>query len=215
MMGDRNFQNTVRSALDSIGRELVEEIDPKNTGTIHIQEAVQCLRRSYYDRTDPEEIRREGFGDLLTGLLRKLQYGSKPGEFAIDGITLKGRADIMVDDSVLLFRSAAGPIENPRANDILYLNACMWVYDRPEGVIVYVTADRKEVAFSLTRSKKMFQEVVRRVRVLHDLLEEQKTPIVEPSSECSGCQYYERCFITRRNSKQKSLAEMLGMGKGD
>lgn len=215
MMGDRNFQDTIQGALDSIGRELHEEIDPNDIDTIHVQEVVQCLRRSYYDRTNPDEPVRKGFSDLLTGLLRMLQKESSPKELDMDGISLRGRADIMFDSSVMLFRSSDEEMDNPRADDVLYLNACMWIYDKSDGVIIYVTSDRKEVAFSVTRNKGMFQEVIRRARVLHDLLDEKKIPIVEPSGECSRCQYYERCFIKKRNSGQKSLAEMLGMAKDD
>ena len=213
MMGDRDYRNTIQTALGSIGKELEIQIDPKNIQTIHLQEVVQCLRRSYYDRVEPNEIERRGFNELLSGLLRKLQYGSEPKEFAIDDIKLKGQVDMLVDDSILLFRSATDELENPQANDVLYLNACMWIYDKTDGVIVYITGDRKETTFALTRNKKMFEEVIRRVRVLHDLLKEQKTPILEPSSDCSNCQYYERCFMKRKNAKQMSLGDILGIDK--
>jgi len=215
MMGDRDYRSTIQTALGSIGKELEIEIDSKNIQTIHLQEAVQCLRRSYYDRVEPNEIERRGFNELLSGLLRKLQYGSEPKEFAIDDIKLKGQVDMLVDDSILLFRSATDELESPQANDVLYLNACMWIYDKTDGVIVYITGDRKETTFALTRNKKMFEEVIRRVRVLHDLLKEQKTPILEPSSDCSNCQYYERCFMKRKNTKQMSLGDILGMGKNN
>ncbi len=215
MMGDRDFQSIIQNAIGSIGKELEIEINSKDIQTIHLKEVVQCLRRSYYDRKDPNEIERRGFNELLSGLLRKLQYGSEPKEFAIDDINLKGQVDMIVDDSILLFRSAIGELENPQANDVLYLNACMWIYDKVDGVIVYITGDRKESTFSLSRNKKMFEEVIRRVRVLNDLLKEQKTPILEPSSECSNCQYYERCFTKKKNAKQLSLGDMLGIGSKD
>ncbi|MDH3695710.1 MAG: hypothetical protein OEQ94_08755 [Nitrosopumilus sp.] len=215
MMGDRDFRNIIKNAIGSIGKELEIEIDSKNIQTIHLNEVVQCLRRSYYDRIEPKEIERSGFNDLLSGLLRKLQYGSESKEFAIDDIKLKGQVDMMIDDSILLFRSALDELENPQASDVLYLNACMWIYDKDDGIIIYITGDKKETTFSLTRNKKMFEEVIRRVRVLNDLLKEQKTPILEPSTECSNCQYYERCFTKRRNAKQVTLAEMLGMSKKD
>jgi CRISPR-associated exonuclease Cas4 len=176
---------------------------------------VQCLRRSYYDRIDPVEIERRGFNELLTGLLRKLEYGSEPKNFEIDDIKLKGQVDMLVDDSIILFRSTSLELENPQANDVLYLNACLWIYEKDDGIIVYITADKKETTFSLTRNKKMFEEVIRRVRVLNDLLKEEKTPILEPSTECLECQYYERCFLKKRHPKQISLAEMMGMGKKD
>lgn len=215
MMGDRDFQSIIQNAIGSIGKELEIEINSKDIQTIHLKEVVQCLRRSYYDRIDPNEIERRGFNELLSGLLRKLQYGSEPKEFALDDIKLKGQVDMMVDDSILLFRSTSEELENPHASDILYLNACMWIYDKNNGIIIYITGDKKETTFSLTRNKKMFEEIIRRVRVLNDLLKEQKVPILEPSTECSECQYFERCFMKRKNAKELSLAEMLGMGKKD
>lgn len=213
MMGDRDFRSIVKNAVDSIGRELEIEIDVKDIKTIHLKEVVQCLRRSYYDRVDPKEVERRGFNDLLSGMLRKLQYGSNPKEFAIDDIKLRGQADMMVDDSIILFRPTNTSLETPLANDLLYLNACMWIYDKTDGIIIYITGNKEEIMFSLTRDKKMFEEVIRRVRVLSDLLKEQKTPILEPSNDCTDCQYYQRCFITKKNTKQVSLSEMLGLSK--
>lgn len=212
MMGDRDFRHIVENALDSIGKEIEIDIDSADIQTIHLHEVVQCLRRSYYDRIDPQEIQRRGFNELLSGLLRKLQYGSDPKEFAVDDIKLKGQVDMLVDDSIFLFRGTANELENPQANDVLYLNACMWIYDKPDGIIVYISGDRKETTFSISRNKKMFEEVIRRVRVLNDLLKEQKTPILEPSTECNDCQYFERCFMKRKNTKQLALSEMLGLG---
>jgi CRISPR-associated exonuclease Cas4 len=213
MMGDRDFRSVVKNAVDSIGRELEIQIDVKNIKTIHLKEVVQCLRRSYYDRVDPKEIERRGFNDLLSGLLRKLQYGSNPKEFAVDDIKLRGHADMIADDSIILFRPANTILETPLANDLLYLNSCMWIYDKIDGVIIYITGNKEETIFSLTRDKKMFEEVIRRVRVLSDLLKEQKTPILEPSNDCTDCQYYQRCFITKKNAKHVSLSEMLGLSK--
>lgn len=212
-MGDRDYRSIIRNAIDSIGKELEFNIDSKDFKTIHLLEVTQCLRRSFYNRTDPKEIERRGFNDLLSGLLRKLEYGSQPKEFAIDEIKLKGQADMIVDDTIILFRSTLNIPESPQANDLLYLNACLWIYDKRDGMIIYITSDKEEFTFSLTRDKKMFEETIRRVRVLSDLLNENKTPILEPSMNCIDCQYYQRCFIVKKNSKQLSLAEMLGLSK--
>lgn len=212
-MGDRDLRTIIKNAVDSIGRELEIEIDAKNIKTIHLKEVVQCLRRSYYDRVDSKEVERRGFNDLLSGLLQKLQYGSDPKEFAVDDIKLRGHADMIADNSIILFRPTNTVMETPLANDLLYLNACMWIYDKKDGVIIYITGNKEETMFSLTRDKKMFEEVIRRVRVLSDLLKEQKTPILEPSYDCTDCQYYQRCFIIKKNTKQVSLSEMLGLSK--
>ena len=213
MMGDRDFRSIVENAINSIGKELEIKIDSADIQTIHLHEVVQCLRRSYYDRIDPQGIQRKGFNELLSGLLRKLRYGSDLKDFDIEDIKLKGQIDMLIDDFIFLFRGGTTDLENPLANDVLYLNACMWIYDKSDGIIIYITEDRKEISFSISRNKKMFEEIIRRVRVLNDLLKEQKTPILEPSSECSNCQYYERCFMKKKNAKQSDLAEMLGFGK--
>ncbi len=221
-MGDRDYRSIVQNAIDSIRRELDTAIDTKNNNKIHLKEIVGCMRRSYYDRTDQRDVETRGFNDLLSGLLRKMQYGCEPKTFEIaDDVTLEGRADMIADDVVVLFRpfpvtfntqsELEDEIESPHAADVLYLNACMWMYDKESGIIVYMSGDRKETMFSLARNKKMFGETIRRTRVLSNLLKEDKTPILEPSSECADCQYYERCYTTRRNTKQLSLNEMFGL----
>jgi len=213
MMGDRNYRVVIKNAIDSIAKDLEIQIDPKDINTIHLREVVRCLRRSYFDRTDSKEEVRTGFNDLLGGLLQKMHYGSEPSDFEIDEIKLRGQADMIVDDAIILFRSASEVPENPHASDALFLNACMWIFNKVDGVIVYFTGDRKEVSFSLTKNKKMFEETVRRVRVLNDLLKEKKVPILEPSQECSSCQYYERCFLDLKLARQVSLGGLLGLDK--
>ena len=214
MMGDRDYRSLIKNAIDSLGRELDVQIDATDHSTIHLEEAVGCLRRSYYDRRDPLDQERQGFSELLSGLLRKLGHGAEQASYDIGGLTLKGNADMLADDAVILFRPAARPMENPKAGDLLYLNACLWMYNKVDGVIVYITGDRRESSFSLTRNKRMFEETVRRVRVLSDLLGGDKAPILEPSADCEECQYYQRCYTKRKESKQVTLASMLGLEKG-
>ncbi len=212
-MGDRDYRSLIKNSIDSIGRELDVKVDAKDIKTIHLHEVTRCLRRAYFDRTDPMDARREGFNDLLSGLLHKLGHGAKPGTFDVDGIKLTGQADMIVDDAVILYRSASEPPANPKAGDLLFLNACLWIFDKMDGVVIYITGDKKESSFSLSKNKKMFEEVIRRIRVLTNLLEEQKVPILEPSEDCSGCQYYQRCFVRERIGKSISITQLVGIGK--
>ncbi len=213
MMGDRDYRQLIKNAIDTIGRDIEPKIDPKDNKTIYIHEVVRCLRRSYYDRTEPIEVTRTSFNNLMAGLLQKMEYGGKEGEYSIEDITLKGKADMIVDDAIIIFRSTLQALESPFAADLLYLNACMWIFKKIEGIVVYLTPDGKETSFSLTKQNKMFEELVRRVRVLKDLLEEKKVPILEPSIECSSCPYYERCFIKLKMGKQINIEDLIGFGK--
>jgi len=213
VLGDRDYRQLIKNAIDSIGREIQPKIDPNDIKTIHLHEVVQCLRRSYFDRVEPKDVDRRGFNDLVSGLLQSMKYGSKSGEFKIEDIGLNGQADMIVDDAVIIFRSANRLPENPIARDLLYLNACLWIFDKMDGILIYITGDRQETSFTLSRSKKMFEEVARRIRIFNDLLKEKKVPILEPSDECSNCQYYEKCYLPQKTSESISLKQLVGFNK--
>lgn len=212
MMGDRDYRKTITSAIDAITREVEPQaIDPNDSKTIYLHEVVRCMRRSYFDRFDKSEQENKTFGNLFGGLIRKLPYGSKVGQFAIDEISLKGQPDMIVDDVVIIFKTVPASPETPFASDVLHLNSCLWIFNKTEGVIIYITDDGKESSFALIREKKMFEEVIRRVRVFSNLIGDKKTPILEPSTECTACQYYERCFMKKHEGKQFSIAELFGV----
>jgi len=213
VLGDRDYRQLIKNAIDSIGREIQPKIDSNDIQTIHLHEVVRCLRRSYFDRVEPKEDERSGFNDLVGGLLRNMKYGSKSGEFKMEDIGLNGQADMIVDDVVIIFRSANVLPENPIARDLLYLNACLWIFDKTEGLLIYITGDRQETSFTLSRNKKMFEEVARRVRIFNDLLKEKKVPILEPSDECSNCQYYEKCYLRQKIAQSISLKGLVGFNK--
>ena len=221
--GDRDYKQIVRDAFDSIDEVVSLKIDTKDINTIYLYEATKCLRRSFYDRTDPLETEQTQFNKVLGGLFRKMKSNATVGKYDLDGgLTLKGQADMIKDDVVLLFRSIDKFPENPMPVDMLYLNACMWLFDKIEGVIVYITPDGKEDSFVANRNQKMFEEVVRRTKIFHDLLEKNnadpkaKPPIVEPSPDCLDCQYYERCYIKKKTGRTITISSLFGkFGKED
>ena len=215
--GDRDYKQIVRDAIDSIGEDIEFKIDAKDISTIYLQETVKCLRRSFYDRTDPLETEQTQFNKVLGGLFRKMKSQSSIGNYDMDGgLALKGQVDMIKDDVVLIFRSIDKFPENPMPVDILYVNACMWMFEKIEGVIVYITPDGKEDSFVTNRNQRMFEEVVRRTKVFHDLLNEKKVPIIEPSTDCQDCQYYERCYIRKKEGKTITISSLFGrFGKED
>ena len=210
MMGDRNFREIINGAIDNVGKTLDYTIPDDDDSKVHVTEVIRCLRRSFYDRKEPIEENKLRFSNFLRGTIRKLEFGSKVGEYDMNGVKLTGQADIIADDVVIVFRSVEALPETMFSNDILYLNTCMFIFDKQDGVISYVDGGGTEKSFSLTRANKMFEEIARRVRVLTDLLKENKVPILEPSPECSACQYYERCYIKKRESKPLSFDSLFG-----
>ena len=209
-MGERDFRQVIDNALKGVGRQLDLQVDLSDNKIFHIQEVMGCLRRSYYDRTDPIEKKQKNFHNYLSGLFRKSEFGSKTGEFDLDDLKLKAQGDLIIDDVVLIFRSVEEFPEIPFPSDMLYLNACLYIFDKFDGIIVYIAPDGTETSFGATKQKKMFEESIRRVRVLADLLAQKRTPILEPSTECTNCQYYQRCYIKTKIGKLP-----INMGKMD
>ncbi len=216
MMGDRDYRSVIKNSVESVGRELEYRFEKDNISKIHASEVTGCLRRAFYDRTDEIEKDRTSFSDLIGGMFRQLDYGAKPQEFSLEDISLQAQADLIVDDLVMVFRSTGDFPESPNAKDLLYINACMYAYDKVDGVIIYINGKGDEISFSVTKHKKMFEETVRRVRVLNDLLKRKnddpnaKPPILETSLECTGCQYFERCYT---NKKAGKTINFFGAGK--
>ena len=209
--GDRDYKQVVRDAIASMGEDIEIKIEPKDINTIHLHEATKCLRLSYYDRTDPLDTEQTQFNKVLGGLFRKMKSHSSIGKYEMDGgLVLKGQADMIQEDVILLFRSIDKFLENPLPMDMLYVNACMWMFNQIEGVIVYIPPDGKEYSFVTTRNQKMFEEVIKRTRVFQDFLKENRLPIIEPSRDWLTCPYYARCYIRKKEGKQISIASLFG-----
>ena len=217
VVGDRDYKQIVRDAIDSIGEDAQLKFDTKDPNIIYLHEATKCLRRSFYDRTEPLETEQTQFNKVLGGLFRKMKSKATIGTYEMDsGLALKGQVDMIEDDVVMIFRAVNRYPENPLPADILFVNACMWMFDKIEGVVVYITPDGKEESFVTNKNQKMFEEVIRRTKVFHDLIERRNTdpkakpPIIEPSMDCLDCQYYERCYIRKKEGKQISIASLFG-----
>ena len=223
VVGDRDYKQIVREAIDSIGEDAQLKFDTKDPNIIYLHEATKCLRRSFYDRTEPLETEQTQFNKVLGGLFRKMKSKATIGKYEMDsGLALKGQVDMIEDDVVMIFRAVNRYPENPLPADILFVNACMWMFDKIEGVVVYITPDGKEESFVTNRNQKMFEEVIRRTKVFHDLIDRRNTdpkakpPIIEPSLDCLDCQYYERCYIRKKEGKQITLSSLFGkFGKED
>ena len=105
-VGDRDYKQIVRDAIDSIGEDIEFKIDEKDNSTIYLQETTKCLRRSFYDRTDPLETEQTQFNKVLGGLFRKMKSQATMGNYDMDGgLALKGQVDMIKDDVILIFRS--------------------------------------------------------------------------------------------------------------
>lgn len=209
MLGGRNFHKIIEDELIKISEKLTLDYDSNG---IHVSEITRCTRLSYFERMDPfvdeysnalSNISKGSLTNLLNGITR---------EYKVDDLTIYATVDLMIDNEMIInFVPVSKLPEYPHPNDLLYTNASMFIFDIQGGFIVYFTPEGKFVEFSVSESKRMFEQVVRRARILYLLLKEKKTPVVEPSELCFSCKYFQRCFGQQKESEH--LLDILGIGK--
>ena len=200
MLGSRNLHEMIENAIDDIYKNLSVKIDKTNSDRIHAIEASGCTRFAYYERKDslPSDNAAAKISSLLGNSMRH-SLSNIRGEYKIDTLALEVNADmIMADEFILRFEIVPALPEVPHPQHMLYLNACLFAFNKDEGFLIYMTEDGKMVEFSVTKNNKMFEEIVRRARVLSTLLKENRVPIVEPSNICITCKYYERCYARKK-----------------
>jgi CRISPR-associated exonuclease Cas4 len=200
MLGSRNLHEMIENAIDDIYKNLSVKIDKTNSDRIHAIEASGCTRFAYYERKDslPSDNAAVKISNLLGNSMRH-SLSNIRGEYKIDTLALEVNADmIMADEFILRFEIVPALPEVPHPQHMLYLNACLFAFNKDEGFLIYMTEDGKMVEFSVTKNNKMFEEIVRRARVLSTLLKENRVPIVEPSNICITCKYYERCYARKK-----------------
>ena len=209
MLGGRNFHKLIEDELVKISKNLGLNYDLNG---IHVSEITHCSRLSYFERMDPliDEFS-NALSNIFKSSLQKLLNGNTR-EYKIDDLAIYATVDLIKDNELIInFVPVSQIPDNPHPKDLLYTNACMYVFDKESGFIVYFTPEGKYVEFNISKSKRMFEQVVRRARILSLLLKEKKTPVVEPSELCFSCKYYQRCYGQQKESEH--LLDVFGIGK--
>jgi CRISPR-associated exonuclease Cas4 len=187
--------------------EVFADLNPNSGGDeskISIEESSGCLRNAYLDRKDPAERTHK---QMISALIerRALSVLEKPveGEVQVAGnIKLVGRADRVEDDVVMMFRRVGVLPEIPSAEHFIQLNAYLYMFNKPEGVIIYFDNEGNEAEIIVPKSERLFKETSRRARILNTLLKNNIIPAIEPSSRCSDCAHNEKCYYSSED-KQK------------
>ena len=214
MLGGRDVRKILLAHMNERHKKLRRIINDPTT--IYASEAAQCTRLSYYERVDPiNSNSSELYQSFLTHGLRN-SFESAESEYRTDNLTLVLAADIVLEKELIVRMHVTDSLPDiPRPQDLLYLNACLYAFDKPEGILVYVRGDGKSSEFIVAKSTKMFEEVIRRARVLSTLLKDKRVPIVEPSESCMTCKYYGRCYMVERKESSFSIEGLFGKSKDE
>jgi CRISPR-associated exonuclease Cas4 len=214
MLGDRDVRKEIQKALDKIYEDTHQKINREDPDRINAIEASRCTRLSYYERKDSlpsDNTTRMSF--LLTEGLRR-SLNNVRGEYKANNLILEVAADMIINNELIVrFEVVVNLPDIPHPRDLLYLNACLFAFNKSEGILIYINVEGKSLEFSVTKNNKMFEEILRRARVLSTLLKESKVPIVEPCDFCLNCKYYERCYSRETKNSSFSLESLLGLEK--
>jgi CRISPR-associated exonuclease Cas4 len=205
MLGGKNLHEMIEDAIDDIYENLSIKIDKTNSDKIHAIEASSCTRLAYYERKDslPSDNAAK-VSSLLVNSVRHSLSNTR-GEYKIDTLALEVNVDmIMANEFIVRFEIVPTLPEVPYPQHMLYLNACLFAFNKDEGFLIYMTEEGKMVEFSVTKNNRMFEEIIRRARVLSTLLKENRVPIVEPSNICISCKYFERCYARKKVKDESS-----------
>jgi CRISPR-associated exonuclease Cas4 len=214
MMGSKDLRKII---TDSVNEKYIQSreitLDPNR---IHADEASRCTRLSYYERVEPINPNTTMlFQHLLSHGLRHL-FENVESEYKIDNLTLVVSADMILEEELVVRVQVSDSLPRaPKPQDLLYLNACLYAFNKAEGILIYIQADGKTSEFVVAKSNKMFEELIRKARVLTTLLKENRVPIVEPSESCITCKYYERCYIMERRESSFSIESLFGKSKNE
>jgi CRISPR-associated exonuclease Cas4 len=214
MLGNRDVRRVIEKALDKIYEDTNQKIGKDDPDRINAIEASRCTRLSYYERKDslPSDNTTRMSLLLMEGLRRSLN--NVRGEYKANNLILEVVADMIINNEFIVrFEVVVNLPETPHPRDLLYLNACLFAFNKSEGILIYISGEGKTLEFSVTKNNRMFEEILRRARVLSTLLKESKVPIVETSDFCLNCKYYERCYSREMKNSSFSLENLLGLEK--
>ena len=214
MLGDRDIKRMIEKTFEEVYRDIYPNVNKNDPSIIHAFEASRCTRLSYYERKDPlPSDNATKISILLENGIRR-SFNNVNGEYKVDNLTLGVTADVISNDEFILRFEVVGSLpEIPHPRDLLYLNACLFAFNKTEGILIYITGKGETVQFSITKNNRMFEEIIRRARILSMLLRENKVPIVEPCDLCLQCKYYERCYSRQKKPSNFSLESLLGFEK--
>jgi CRISPR-associated exonuclease Cas4 len=205
MLGGKNLREMIEDAIDDRYKNLSVKIDKTNPDRIHAIEASGCTRFAYYERKDSLPSDNATKVSTLLGNGMRHSLSNARGEYKVDTLALEVNADMIIaNEYIVRFEIVSTLPEVPHPQHMLYLNACLFAFNKYEGFLIYMTAEGKTIEFSVTKNNRMFEELVRRAKVLSTLLKENRVPIVEPSDLCISCKYFERCYARKKIKEESS-----------
>ncbi len=182
---------------------------------ISVSEALQCLRRSFYDRTNPMcsiNIASMEIGTAVhrAVLERLADYGfviEVPVSKRYGDVTIVGRVDAYHPDLdvIIELKVVSKKVDEPPKEHMAQVSIYMDIVGCRRGYIAYLSTDpRKPLwVYEVRKNRHLVDWVVERARKLSHHLREGTEPLPEPSPLCAFCPYASMCKPLLRRKRFK------------
>jgi len=209
MMNYKDLLDVIRNALlDSLGEYEFKE------NMVSVNEAIQCLRKSYYIRKlniKPKYV--EDHLNLIIGKAvhefiqdRLERYSDSDIDFEFEvEVTddiLIGHIDAIMTydgtDYVLEFKTVKNTPNKPLPTHFLQLNAYLNMYRSKRkanyGYVIYIPKHKGSIrAFSIKLNPDAYAHVKIRAERLYESLQNGRLPPADINNSCWFCEYYKYC----------------------
>ena len=180
------------------------------SNTIHVTDLTGCIRKSYY-------IKKHGFPlnekmafwllfgavvhDMLTPIIAEYLNGEREVRtvYEYQGVEIQATADVLADDVVVELKTCNKLPYNPYSSHIEQINAYMHIFDKPKGLIIYISRTQLGVRiFDYYGDWQLFQYTLDKAKVLKNALDNDipppsNLPLAERKLYCKECPFKTLC----------------------
>jgi len=212
MLDGNKYFETIRTLIKQTFIKSINKVNQSDNKTIYITDLVGCIRRSYYikkygfpvdESTALWLLLGTMFHDLIIPVIAEALNGQKevPTMYSYEGVDIRGRVDILLDDAVIELKTCTKLPMKPKLSHVEQVNAYMHFFNKPKGVLVYVSKIQADVAvFECNKNPHMFQQTLEKAKILKEAIENNTPPEVNlPLSVrrqfCASCQFFDKCSL--------------------
>jgi len=209
-------ESDVKKIIEQTLRRAYEEesgIKELKLNEIHVTEAVNCLRKSWYFRKERVEVPIEkvvvlSIGTQMHKLIQKYIDGrkvetEKEVKYRFRDIYVVGRIDLIVDNTIIELKTVSAKVKDVYPHHYAQLNAYLNMLNElypnqynDYAFIVYINKrDGKINVFTVWRDIQGWLWTLARAWKLYEHLVRNVPPEPEPSFLCRYCEYQFMCRI--------------------
>ncbi|RLE90223.1 MAG: hypothetical protein DRJ55_01050 [Thermoprotei archaeon] len=198
---ENHIERMVHRAFRSVWEEdRGGRITPPNL--IYVTDVAQCLLKSWYQRTIGEPPSNEKIVILVLGddvhyILSErfpIGEGEQSATKEYEGVLIRGRADRVLADSILEFKTVTRIPKAPYEHHVDQAQLYLWLFEKEKAYLIYVSkTDGKVKAFRVDKDQKRINELLEKAKQLSQSLKLGLRPAPEPGWLCKYCEYASIC----------------------